>query len=560
MTAILSPDPVLQFWASPGVPLVGGKLFTYKAGTSTKQATWTDSTQAVQNANPIILNSLGQAAVWMDPTLTYKLVWAPANDTDPPVSPLGSSDNIIPGAFGVVNFTSISYPQTAAEAAASVTPVNYYYQSVPLDTRRLNDVGDGTDVTTKLTQAFSVPALTNGFGTFQNKAVLMPGYHNITSGVSVTSGQVIEGQGVANTKLEANYASSTGAPMLSTTGQDFRMSMLRVEGNNKASGLLLSTAYWGVIDQCHFNSMGFSGTNGAYGVKMTQAACVLRSCSFNFYNNVADIAVIANGGSMQTMTNCHFSTRSIGVTSSSTDLSGVRLDKCTFEAQYPAIRIFNGDSLWDIQGCYFEGESGQTAADVIDVGTTNGVGGNTNPVNVNFERNQIAGSNVNDVTFNNAQYLNFHNNEIGVNVSVLASTQWLYATGNYFSSGKSLSDAAQYSTVESRNSRTMASTPADACVVDTIDNTDKIVSSALNRAKSNWVQRVFDALNHVWRISGTRRVEIASSGDLLVNLKTSAPTLSNNSDMVFTLTSNTNLRISVRGSDGTTRTGNITLS
>jgi hypothetical protein len=56
------------------------------------------------------------------------------------------------------------------------------------------------------------------------------------------------------------------------------------------------------------------------------------------------------------------------------------------------------------------------------------------------------------------------------------------------------------------------------------------------------------------------RVVLDTSGNLLVNVPTTAPTLATNSQMVFNLTSNTNLRISVRGTDGTTRTANITLA
>jgi hypothetical protein len=56
------------------------------------------------------------------------------------------------------------------------------------------------------------------------------------------------------------------------------------------------------------------------------------------------------------------------------------------------------------------------------------------------------------------------------------------------------------------------------------------------------------------------RMLIDTSGNLLVNVPTTPPTLAVNSQMVFNLTSNTNLRISVRGTDGTTRTANITLA
>lgn len=51
-----------------------------------------------------------------------------------------------------------------------------------------------------------------------------------------------------------------------------------------------------------------------------------------------------------------------------------------------------------------------------------------------------------------------------------------------------------------------------------------------------------------------------NGGNVLVGVPATPPTLAVNSQMVFNLTSNTNLRISVRGTDGTTRTANITLA
>lgn len=128
MTVVISPPMFLQFLNpnNSGAPAAGFKLFTYQAGTTTKQATWTDSTQTVQNANPIILDSQGGANVWGDPSLTYKFVWAPANDTDPPSSPIRTVDNI---AFPV-NLTAVAnafYPRTAAEIAASVIPTSLFY-------------------------------------------------------------------------------------------------------------------------------------------------------------------------------------------------------------------------------------------------------------------------------------------------------------------------------------------------------------------------------------------------------------------------------------------------
>ena len=78
--ASLSPPPKLQFFGTDGLPLVGGKLYTYQAGTTTPIATYTDNTQATQNTNPIILDSAGQANVWLTDSVTYKYILRTAND------------------------------------------------------------------------------------------------------------------------------------------------------------------------------------------------------------------------------------------------------------------------------------------------------------------------------------------------------------------------------------------------------------------------------------------------------------------------------------------------
>jgi len=79
-----------------GVAATGYKLFTYTAGTTTKQTTYTTSTGNVANPNPIILNSAGYSPneIWLTSGVSYKFVLAPSNDTDPPVSPIWTRDNI----------------------------------------------------------------------------------------------------------------------------------------------------------------------------------------------------------------------------------------------------------------------------------------------------------------------------------------------------------------------------------------------------------------------------------------------------------------------------------
>lgn len=69
----LGPAPIATFLSASGVPLAGGKVYTYQAGTNIAQATFTDSTGTVQNANPTILDSAGRAQIWFS-ALAYKIV------------------------------------------------------------------------------------------------------------------------------------------------------------------------------------------------------------------------------------------------------------------------------------------------------------------------------------------------------------------------------------------------------------------------------------------------------------------------------------------------------
>ena len=71
-TTSLAPTPKLQFFDANGAPLAGGLLYTYEAGSTTPLATYTDSTGVSANTNPIVLDSRGEANVWLG-TASYKL-------------------------------------------------------------------------------------------------------------------------------------------------------------------------------------------------------------------------------------------------------------------------------------------------------------------------------------------------------------------------------------------------------------------------------------------------------------------------------------------------------
>jgi hypothetical protein len=119
VSVLLAPFPRLWF----GPAFAGYKLFTYLAGTLTKQNTLTDSTGATPNTNPIILDANGSAAVWMTPGILLKFVLALPTDTDPPTIPIWTADNVdgVNDTF-VTGINVIQYgadPTGAADSAAA---------------------------------------------------------------------------------------------------------------------------------------------------------------------------------------------------------------------------------------------------------------------------------------------------------------------------------------------------------------------------------------------------------------------------------------------------------
>ncbi len=88
MPTTLIPNPVMQFFDANGNPLVGGKLFTYAAGTTTPQATFTDYNGTTANTNPVILNSRGEAAIWCGAN-RYFMLLKDADDVE-----IWTSDNV----------------------------------------------------------------------------------------------------------------------------------------------------------------------------------------------------------------------------------------------------------------------------------------------------------------------------------------------------------------------------------------------------------------------------------------------------------------------------------
>jgi len=93
-----------QFFDNNGAPLAGGLIYSYAAGTTTPQATYTTNAGTIAHSNPIVLNSAGRVPggeIWLLPA-SYKFIL----QTSAAVL-IASYDNVTSGAGLIViaNFT-----------------------------------------------------------------------------------------------------------------------------------------------------------------------------------------------------------------------------------------------------------------------------------------------------------------------------------------------------------------------------------------------------------------------------------------------------------------------
>ena len=81
------------FTDNNGVPLAGGLIYTYQAGSSSPLATYTSNNGTTANANPIVLDANGRVSneVWLLTGYSYKFIIQTATGTS-----LQTLDNIYP--------------------------------------------------------------------------------------------------------------------------------------------------------------------------------------------------------------------------------------------------------------------------------------------------------------------------------------------------------------------------------------------------------------------------------------------------------------------------------
>ena len=225
VTPVLSPTAIFHQDTAAGAPASGYKLFTYAAGTTTKQSTYTDSTGGTQNTNPVVLDTNGNANLWLDPALKYKFEFALPTDTDPPTAPIWTVDNITPqsvvSSFMAGLLTSVS--STALLEAVTYTPSG---SSTPIplqtffgETVNLADF-TGADPT-GATDSSGALALAQAALRSQGGVIRVRGWYYFASAVTLNNGVVLVGSAISvGQRTNADYSTSTISSALIFAGSN----------------------------------------------------------------------------------------------------------------------------------------------------------------------------------------------------------------------------------------------------------------------------------------------------------------------------------------------------
>jgi hypothetical protein len=242
-----------QFFDNNGVPLAGGLLYTYFAGTTTPLPTYTSSTGSTANENPIILDSAGRVPeqIWLPNGYATKFVlknaadvqiWSKDNIPASPQPPIvndassityDSGYSVTAGSFiigqtylitsiGSTNFQSIGavsntvgiyFIATGIGSGSGTADFIRTVQTKLQDSVSVKDFGAIGDGVADDSAAFNAAlvagngSITVPFGTYYAK--------NLTIPVGVTT-LSIQGEAVVN-----NYYERTSSTVIDTKGGDF---------------------------------------------------------------------------------------------------------------------------------------------------------------------------------------------------------------------------------------------------------------------------------------------------------------------------------------------------
>lgn len=402
MTLQLAPPPVFRANDNNGNPLAAGQLFTYQAGTLVPQATFTDSTGVTQNTNPVILNSRGEANIWLTAGLFYKLVLEDASGNQ-----IWAVDQIPGGSLLTQQgIAQVLFPQTTQEAAAGVVPTNFQYQ--PYDIRRYG--GDPTGLSLSdnaLAQAIAVCGTVGGTIRFPNGTYNFANQYNLNNKIFITFQGDGGSGGGATSATTLTYTGSALSWFSITGANNIQWKDLFLTATNAFTGTYILGGHIGGADcsycgtfnctigsatpQTHLNldkciSWTSDNTNFIVGNPSVLTAAANSYCNTVRFNNCqwtqASVVPVQGGGEAVIFSSCTFEGLSTGapgaiLSLAGTTFLGLKVNGCWIgDVTTTAGTWFNlSAQAFEFSGNYISGNA--TGTSCLTFQATTGAGGGT---------------------------------------------------------------------------------------------------------------------------------------------------------------------------------------
>ena len=392
-----------QFFDNNGNPLSGGKLWSYQAGTTTPQTTYTTASGNVAHTNPIILDSAGRVAtgqIWLTAGSNYKFtLMTSVNAT------LATWDNItgINGTGITSNASTVVYDPAGTGAVPTTVQAKLRESVSVLD---FGAVGDGvTDDTTAIQAAISAAA---------GKTLLFPkGTYKTTGTLTLVNHSTYIGDSSGSTVI--SYSGTSDAvrianPINASTGAFIQFSNIGIACTNGASvgacfadvgstyltvsdcfftggkyGMILDQTEISTFSNNVFQLFTYGGVwivNGAEhttgGLFNYSNVLAFNSCQFNGAITSAVTGVIDDGGSSHNFHNCNFNglyfafalagVLNINIIGCQSEACGGSIIRCFGTTFTGSVAV--GPTLeLNISGCYFAVGVGIVLIDIYTLGS-----------------------------------------------------------------------------------------------------------------------------------------------------------------------------------------------
>lgn len=350
-----------QFFTDSGVILSGGKLYSYAAGTTTPQTTYTSASGSTAHTNPIILNSAGRVAtgeIWLTAGSNYKFALYTSTDVL-----ITTWDNItgINGTGIATNAVNVTYDPAGMGAVATTVQAKLR-ESVSV--KDFGATGNGSTNDTAAIQAALNASTIVYFpqGTYLTGALTLSQNQKIygfgaTLSYSGTTGTLLQCYNSSDSLQTSNYSEVNGFILLGSqtltsgsvgldAGLSARLILRDVRCENFDVGFKIVNAQFGSA----YSIKAYACNVGLY-IKPSISGGGSNSWSFYDYQGIANLkaAVLTNNTTVYPNHSIYFRNPSllgnVGVSFASFNCVNITMDGGAPESNNASLSSYTFDGL-----------------------------------------------------------------------------------------------------------------------------------------------------------------------------------------------------------------------